>query len=201
MAFVAFEDCLAIHVRGLFSSAPWENTFYGRKASGTVTQADCDAVADAIDLVVDSDGLALWSSSVSYVETYVRDLTAQISFQATSTVSAGPGTAVGTPVESHSCAVLIRDSGFVGRSARGRIYLPGGVSGHRTDANSWDTAWLDLGVAYCEAIDAALVTEGFVPVIVSPTLRVSTGQTLLSTFEIVTWRYANDNIAAMRNRS
>jgi hypothetical protein len=127
-------------------------------------------------------------------------MTAEISYQALNDTSAGAGTRAGSPCDAHTAIVVQRKSGLVGRSANGRIYGFGAATADRADIKTWGSALLADWEDAMEASNNVWDIDGFLPIIASPTLRISTGQTLLSTFEILSW-VASPNLAAYRGRS
>jgi hypothetical protein len=165
-----------------------------------VSQADVDDIASDIDGHAATDLLPLIAPQWDYNETYVRDMTAEISFQASVNTGAGPGTRAGSAVEAHSAILVMRKSGLVGRSANGRVYGFGGTFADRADVAHWALAYGNAWASFCTGVDSLLSLRSFLPVIASPTLKLATGQVLLSTFEIVTW-IPSLNIAAWRDRS
>lgn len=202
MAFVAFEDCVRMEVRFRTSDLKsMEVTLWLRKTTGAVTQDNVDILADLIDAEVDSGWLPLINTSITYVETYVRDMTAEISYQATNNDNTGLGGRIGTGVEDHSALLIQRKSGLVGRKANGRIYLPGAVNTDKDSNSSWDSAYMGVWENELEdTMDAVSGAGTWLPIVASRTLREAGETTLLSTFPVAAW-VASANIAAYRARS
>lgn len=201
MAFVPFEDCIRVESRWVTQSGkPMEISLWGRKLLGSVLQVDVDSAAAGFDDWADVFLKPLVNTVTSYVETYARDMSAEISFQQSINSSAGAGTRAGIAVEAHSAMVVLRRSGLVGRSASGRVYGFGGVTVDRGTSSLWTLATRSAWEVAMEATDDEWESQGFTPIIASPTLRLATGQVLLSTFPIVSW-FASSDIAAVRARS
>lgn len=200
MAFVAFEDCIRAEIRFLTADGnPMEVTLWYRSNFGAINQESVDGAAEILDDAVHNSWKPLISASVTYKEVYVRDMTAAISFQAVNSANAGVGTRAGSAVEDHSAMCVLRKSGLVGRSANGRIYLPGGVSTDRVSPSRWTVAYAGLWATEMGDTDA-LFAAGWTPIVASRRLKIATGQVLLSTFEITAWEGVL-NIASIRNRS
>lgn len=201
MAFVAFPDCVRAEIRmSTTAGKPMEITLWGRKIAGSVDQDDVSNLATDLDTWAVNELIPLLNTSTNYVETYTRDMTQAISFQGLATAGAGAGTAAGTAIEDHSCVLAMRKSGLVGRSASGRVYVPGGVTASRVNPSRWNTGYTGNVVAALEASNDVFDGQGFLPIIASPTLMTDTGQVLLSTFAIFSWTVSLD-IATIRERS
>lgn len=203
MAFLEFPDCMQAEVRLATNvGRPAEVTFWYRKTTGSVDQSDVDDLAELIDDYVAEEFIPLWNTAWNYQETFVRDMTAEISYFSSAVAGAGAGTESGTPVEASSAMVLVRRSGLMGRSSKGRIYFPGGVGADRLNVGNWDPTVIGARALAVELMDTAVTTTlGFLPIIASRKLMTSTGNTLLSTFEVVDWTFASTRIAKVSGRS
>lgn len=125
MAFQPAVNCAEVTVRGTQDGQQVENTFYGRFATA-YDIVNIQALADAVDNWVGAHWLPALGSNFTYVETAVRGLNASIDLAAESNAHAGSGgitTGVGLP---NNCTISVkRTTGFTGRGARGRVFVPG----------------------------------------------------------------------------
>jgi len=203
MAFLEFPDCMQAAIRYTTNvGRPGVNTFWYRKTTGAVSQADVDDLATLIDDYVAENFLALMVSAWTYDETFVRDMTAEISYQSTASAGSGAGTRAGTAPEAHSAVLLVRRSGLMGRSSKGRAFFPFGAGADRANSGNWDGTVVGAFANVVEGLDTAVSVElGHLPIIASRKLMASTGQVLLSTFEIVDWTFATTRIAHISGRS
>ncbi len=124
MAFQPVPDVAQVNVVYTYNGEPVLNSFYG-KLDGGYTLADLTALAVATDLKVGGNWLALQPSEAVYVRTEVRGLAVENDLIATANANAGPGVDLGEGLPNNVTLSLKKQSGFTGRSARGRTFWIG----------------------------------------------------------------------------
>ena len=166
MTFQAVPNTVEAHIRCDMDGIPMENVFYFKRASA-YNQGQLDALADAIDAWVDSDFMPLKSNLTTYVQTYVKGLSAAIDLQSTNTDNAGAvGVKPYAQANNVSKAITLR-SGFTGRSARGRSFQFGMVGSDLSDTNTVTQAFVDDVIDALEALKVIIEALGWIWVIVS----------------------------------
>jgi len=123
------EAVLSIGSQGIIMT----NTFYFRKTGG-YGQVDIDDLAAAVDGWVGAHYRARLSAEATYFGTNVRGLDQVNDLTAVNTTSAGIGGVVGEILPLNVSFAIKRLSGLTGRSARGRIFVPG-IPTSQLDAN------------------------------------------------------------------
>ena len=87
--------------------------------------ADLQLLANAVDLAVGNFWLPLQTLDCSYIRTTVRGLEFENDQEATQDFSAGPGENINPGWPNQVTFAVKKQSGFTGRSARGRVYWIG----------------------------------------------------------------------------
>jgi len=143
------------------------NTFYFRKVGG-YDQGDIDALAVLVDSWAELDYMELLSNQVAYFGTNVRGLEELNDLESTSTAGASTGAVVQNPNPANVSFCVSRRSGLTGRSARGRVYIPGvPVTALDTNENFVTTSYRDNAVAQLNELSPSAIAEGWTEVIVS----------------------------------
>lgn len=104
--------------------------------------------------------------SCSYVRVEVKDLRAPNNPSIVSTGTALPGTSAGTPLSQGSALVVTLRTQFTGKGFTGRSYLMGLDAGTLTDARTFSDIVGAAGVAFIQAIQSAMNTQGL-PLVVA----------------------------------
>jgi len=164
MAYQPVPDTVGVEIRGTLLGQQVENTLYYKY----VSPPDEAELADLAEVVADTfiaEWLPLLPAGWIGREVYVRDLSAPITVQATDISILGlAGGQGGETAPSYVTIAVARRSGLTGRSARGRIFWMG-LSEVQLQGNLV-FAGGDI-VDAVEAMDAAVTTAGYAPVIVS----------------------------------
>lgn len=198
MPFQSVPNTVEIIVRYLAAGQEIINTFYGQMDGYAL--ADVESLAAIVDGIVDTDFKPLIAAGVDYVNTTVRGLNAAIDIEAVNADHAGACSLAGTTLPNNCSLAIKRASGFTGRGARGRIYWPPMTSGVlEVGGDTIAAATTEAIVAALDALDAAVNTAGFVPVIVH---RVAAGVPLVpaAVFTLLEWVVVDRVIDSMRRR-
>jgi hypothetical protein len=187
-----------VEVVGNMGGATVENTFYFTQA-GAWALEELQSLADAVDDVWAELGLPLFSTAYTYMYTKATDLREEIALQALQDAGSGVGTASGSGEAANVSFAVKRQSGFTGRSARGRVFLPALSTSQFVSVNHVSSDYGNYAVALMEAIDAAALLESWVGVICS---RFNAGVQRAHgvTFPIVTWSYTDTRVDSQRGR-
>jgi len=174
------------------------NTFYAQMEDGYAL-ADIELLAETVDTWCGADWRPFNGSDYSYVRTDVRGLDASIDLAASNSDHAGVGAHTASPLSNNASLAVSRRSGFTGRGARGRIYLPPPSAFYLTDDNHLSAAGSAGIVASLDAMDEAISATGWLPVIVH---RVAAGVPLAEAvvFTLVEWVVVDLVIDSMRRR-
>lgn len=197
MAFQRVPNGVEILIKGTMAGQEILNTFYGTMEGYVL--ADIEALAAALATWATTNWRPLMGTNYHFDNITVRGLNAPVDIETINATTAGAGTAEGE-VTSNNCALSVkRSSGFTGRAARGRIYVP--VTAAAIDPTTdtvFDAFAADILVAL-NAMDAVITANGFVPVIVH---RVSAGVPLAEAvvFTLVEWVVVDKVIDSMRRR-
>lgn len=114
--------------------------------------ASLTTLAAVVDLWVDGSLLPMMSNEITYVQTLVRGLENANDLEVTDNTSTGTGTAAQPSVPNNVAFCVTHRTGFTGRSARGRTYLPGMLDSNTIGSTAWaaslgtqvDTAFASL---------------------------------------------------------
>jgi hypothetical protein len=198
MAFQPAPDCVEIILVGEVADQTVINTFEAQMDGGYAL-ADVEALANDIDTWVGAEWLHGMSSSYSYIRTDVRGLNSAIDLAASANANAGPGLRSATTFSNNASLAVSRRSGFTGRGARGRIYLPPPPSDALDDDNHISSDYADAIVGFLDLMDDAIASAGFLPVILH---RVEAGVPLVeaTVFTLVEWVVVDLVIDSMRRR-
>ena len=164
---------------------------------------DSDLIADlaeATDLWMGTELLPLLSDNVSYTITNVRGLESENDIERSSSVSAAQGGVAAVPLPNNIAFVVKRLSGLTGRSARGRVYVPGiPTSAQTSNENFVGQTFADNVLAAFNEFQSYLTGTGWTEVIVS---RYTAGAKRLLgvTFPVVNWEYTDFRLDSRRDR-
>lgn len=132
MPFQSVPDTVLAEVRYSNALVRIENTLYIRNLAG-YTQEYLDDLAEAIFNTWAADVLPVLSADLQLVEVYCKGLENAIDLQSLYVPGAPVAGGVASPTlpNSVACCISFR-TGFTGRSARGRVYIPGIPEGNVT---------------------------------------------------------------------
>ncbi len=159
MAFVAVPQGVQVEVRWTLLDQKCENRFFVN-AKAPVTQEIVIAVADAVTAWVGTNYGHIVSSLVTFTEVVATDWSVPGGFQ-TAVPIAGAGILSENilPNEMSFCVSL--RTGFRGRSARGRWFMPPPVAEQQLDSNHVTTAYITLAVGTMQALIDDLFDAGW----------------------------------------
>jgi len=166
MAFQTAPECAEAVIQATFGGKSVNNVL-NFWFPGGYTQTDIDALANAVDGVVGTNGLPLYNNDVLYEDTLVRGLTDIVDMTAVDSTSTGAGTAGTGIMPANVSFVVTLRTGFTGRSARGRLYMLPLDAGAFDDINEVSTTYANAAVAFVEAIIAAAALVGWTAVVLS----------------------------------
>lgn len=124
MAFQSVPKTAEIDMLYTLQGVAVQNVFYAELPT-VYSQADLQALADAVDLAWPATIQPDQAPDVAYVKTEVRGLEFQNDLVVESAVSAGVGTHVGPSLPNNVTFAIKKTSGLTGRSARGRTFWIG----------------------------------------------------------------------------
>lgn len=198
MAFQPALDCAEIVINASGGGKAMANVL-NVHYPGSYTQADLDNLSSAVDNIVGADYIPLMGSNLFYDNTTVRGLSAPVDLISINNTSAGAGAASGAPMPNNTTLCFRLQTGFTGRSARGRFYaFPTGLSNFSL-ANVYGATYADAIVSMLQSIQAACVTNGCTLVILN---RVSGGFPLVTPVAraVTTIDYRNLDLDSQRGR-
>jgi len=198
MTFQSVPDTAEIVLIGTMGGQEIINTFFGNMDGGYAI-ADIEALANAVDSWAGSFWRPQMPSNYTYNRTEVRGLNSAIDLTASAAAEAGVGALAASSFSNNSSLAIKRSSGFTGRGARGRIFIPPPSTAGLVDANHISDAFAATLVGVLDALDTAIADVGFLPVIVH---RVEAGVPLATAvvFTLVEWVVINTVIDSMRRR-
>lgn len=167
MAFQSVPESVEIVVEYLVDESVSVNVF-GARLTGGYVLTDLESLADAVDALIVSDWLPAQVEDADYVSTTVRGLESENDLEAVNVDGAGPGTLVEIGSPGNVTFAVKKVSGKTGRSARGRTYWIGMPRSALTaNLNRLDASAAAIIVAAVDDLRVAIVTEGWLPVIIS----------------------------------
>lgn len=198
MPFQRVPHTCEILVRGTQQGQEIINTFYGQFPSAYAL-ADLEALASALDMWANSVWKPLLCPEYGYAGITVRGLDAPIDLEVENNTHAGPGTHAGDALPNNVSLAIKRTSGFTGRGARGRIFMPSIPTPDLETGDVVSASFAAAVLAGLDAMDTAITEQGFVPVIVH---RVASGVPLAEAvvFTLVEWVVVDLVIDSMRRR-
>lgn len=167
MAFQKVPETADVSVIHTCNGVTVQNSVAARKVGGYNT-ADLSSLANIVDQYYAANVLPYLSAALIYVKTEVRGLD-DINDQVVENVDgSGFGGIASNPLPNNVSYVIKRLSGLTGRSARGRLYIPGiPENARQTDENYITSAFNISMVGGWDSIRSAIGAVGWVPVIVS----------------------------------
>lgn len=157
-------------------------------------------LADATDLWMGTELLPLLCSQFSYTQTNVRGLEQENDLERSADTSTGAGGVATNLLPNNVAWVVKRLSGLTGRSARGRVYVPGIPSSYLSSNENFlsQTPADDILAAFNE-FQSYLDGTGWTEVIVS---RYTGGSKRLIgvTFPVENWAYTDFRVDSRRDR-
>jgi len=198
MAFVPVPNGAEFIVHGVLNGEQVVNTFNATKA-GSWGLTELQAAADALATQWGTQLLPHLSGDYQFTSVHTRDLRTAVGVQCDSTLHAGTGGDSGAALPNNVTLAVARRSGLAGRSARGRVYLPGIGAGALADNNTVTSAFQIIVEAALNAITAAFDGVDWTEVIVS---RVAAGVPLTSAvvYTVVEYLIADRVLDSMRRR-
>lgn len=199
MAFQSVPDCASCFVGFTQNAVPIGFTLYFQK-SGGYTETDLEDLAADMDAWVSDELLPILSNNIVYNEVTVRGLENEEDFEVVNSTSAGAGTVAENGLPNSVTLAIARLSGFTGRSARGRIYLPGIPEGALgTNENEFLNADVNTWVAVFLEILNYAITHGWIEVIIS---RVKDGLKRSEgvAFAVEGWEARDNKVDTQRRR-
>lgn len=124
MAFQSVPDTAEINMLYTLNDVAAQNVFYAEHPGG-YSEANLQALADAVDLIWPITFQNEQPAEVTYVKTEVRGLENENDFVVESAVSTGNGTHGAVSFPNQVTFAIKKTSGKSGRSARGRTYWIG----------------------------------------------------------------------------
>jgi len=202
LAFQDVPDTAEVVVIGTLAGELCINKLY-IKAAGGITSDLCDDIALLTDDWVDATWLDFVGGKYTFTQVTVRDLSAEASFESTSSVNGGSVGAGGSDTGPNNRTFAVhRKTAFSGKKQKSRIYVPSIPNAATTDANHISSASAD------EFVDALLVWDGLIESYVGDSLehgyviRVRDGVQLThGIFQPTTgWSYTDLILDSMRRR-
>lgn len=166
MAFVPVINGAKVTIEGTQYSQPIINTFYFTHPTGW-DEGELQALVDVIDPLWETFVQTYVASTYNYVRTYARDMRAAVGVQAVQDDGARAGGVSSAYVPSNVALAVARLSGFVGRSARGRIFLAGIPDTQIGNGSLVSSTFANAAIAALDAIDAAAAGVDWTEVIAS----------------------------------
>jgi len=198
MTFQSVPDTAEIVVKGTLNGQNVVNTFYATKEGG-YDQADIDALASHVDDWVGALWLPHMPTQYHYLTSVVRGLTSAIDLTGEDNTNSGDGGG-GTMTGANNMSLAVkRRSGFTGRGARGRVFLPGVPDSGKDDDNHVTTDFSGSMETVLNGFRAAIADVDWVEVIVH---RVASGVPLAEAviFTVVEYVVVDLVIDSMRRR-
>lgn len=150
MAFQSVPNTVEVDVIYDYNGELVQNVFYAR-FGGVYALANLQALADAVGTAVGSQWLPSQAPEATLLRTEVRGLEFENDLLATSLNGAGSGSEIAEAYPNNVTFSVKKESGFTGRSARGRCYWIG-IPQDKTSAPDEN----HLQVAYRNEVVAAI---------------------------------------------
>jgi hypothetical protein len=198
IAFQSVPNTAEITLRGEVETQTFINTFYA-KFPAAYDEGDIAGLAAAVNAWALTDWITCVGPQYTFLETHVRGLTAGIDFEAAADNIGIVGTAGSTPLPNNVALSVKRQSAFTGRGARGRIYIGALTEEVLDSVNTVNPTYAGVVIDALYAMNAAIVAEGWLPVIVHR----RSGGVLLGpavTFELITWNIVDMVLDSQRRR-
>lgn len=200
MAFQPVPDTAEVVLEYTRNSLPVRNVLHARFLAGTPTEPDMKDLADEVAAWGIGTWMPLMDNNTAFDAVTVRGLSSPVDNQASTTGAATSGTGGVSTLPNNVTKAFTLRTGLTGRSARGRLYLPGLPSGALlADENYMDVAYLDSVADALDDLVGIMAGAGWEMVIVS---RVQAGVTLPNgvVYPVVSVGYSDVTTDSMRSR-
>jgi|SRR5215216_734485 len=155
MAFIPASAVARASIEGIQDNQQIINTLYFLKLSPPINIFAIADLAIALDLWFSGAILPTLSESYFYSQVICRDLTSEFAVTGSSNVNQGTGGNPSEPAPNNVAGCISFRTGFVGRSFRGRNYVPG-IPNDMLNKNTLDSDFTDAIVSgYTDLITAA----------------------------------------------
>ncbi len=199
MAFQSVPETAEVVIEYSQHNEEYVNTMAARLPGG-YTQADIQALADAVDTAVAASWRPLQTNECTYVETRVRGLESANDLEAFQNAGTGPGAVAVKSNPGNVTLSIKKGSGLTGRSARGRLFWIGLTQTQLSIIENIVGA-VDVGniVSGVNAVRVAIEVTAWQPVIVS---RFAAGvpRPVGVTFNWTTTSAVNNDVDSQRGR-
>lgn len=197
MAFHRVPNGVEIIIKGVMAGQQIVNTFYATKEGYSL--ADVQNLADDVDTWVHTTWKLLMPGNWTYSATTVRGLNAAVDVEAVGNTHAGDVGSLGNCPANNMALSVKRSSGFTGRAARGRIYVPVSDDVVETATNTVLDTFVTSLLTALDLLDGVVTADGFVNAIVH---RVSGGVPLAEAvvYTLVEWVVVDKVLDSMRRR-
>lgn len=201
MAFQPVIDTVEIDMIFTLNGVPAQNVFYAELVGGYVL-ADLVALATQIDINWQGNWRTEQPAEVTYLRTEVRGLALQNDIATSNNTSTNPGTHISAALPNNVTFAIKKESGFTGRSARGRSYWIGIPQDQilLADENRLSAGFIALLVANVDTVRTSIIAVApWVPVLVS---RFTAGAPRVTglTFPWVTTTNVDNRVDTQRGR-
>lgn len=175
------------------------NTFHAEKPGG-YTLAEISALANLVDASFATHFLPIMSLDCTYLRTEVRGLATENDLFDVDGTNSGMGQILVEGLPNNCTLSIKKQSGFTGRSARGRWYFCGfSVNALENNENQWKLPETDSAVIALESLRGDVLAGPWTPVIVS---RFTGGlpRAFGETFDWISSVAVNTNVDSQRGR-
>lgn len=166
MAFQPAPDTAEAVMNYEAAGVPIVNVMNFEKVGG-YDQVAIDLLAAVVDAAIDAYLIPLINSGVTYLFTHVRGLASAIDLEADDATSTQPGSAAGGALPSQQSYAVKLGTGFTGRSARGRIYMPPTSDANQNGVRQVSTTYSDNAVDAIADLIEDCATAGWNAVVLS----------------------------------
>lgn len=199
MAFQRVPNTAEVTILYLQNNEPMANVFHAELSTG-YDFADIAALAAAVDGAMFSHLRPVMSTQCAYVRTEVRGLDVENDLFDTDDAQAGIGAITGSGLPNNVTLSIKKESGFTGRSARGRWYFTGMPESYlMVNENTVDPTDVVAMVTAVENLRAVVQATAWSPVIVSRRTE-GAARTVGITFPWISVVAVNDFVDTQRRR-
>lgn len=159
MAFQPAPGCIEVQIRWTFlSNVLGQSRFI--VLSPDYDQTQMDAVTSIVDDWVHEELKPILSAGVTYRETYAKGLEDLIDLQSSDATNTGVGGVSGGINPNNNTVAMALRTGFTGRSARGRLYIPPTPVSQMSVANVLNSATATAWLVAMGVLDGLLLAQG-----------------------------------------
>lgn len=199
MAFQQVPNTAQVTIAMNMNNSRMVMTHYGLRVGG-YDSGNLQDLADDIDTWVGTSLMPQLSNQLTYTDTEVRGLNFENDLVALAIASAGVGGIASNPTPNQVAFCLKRLSGLTGRSARGRVYVPG-IPTTLLSANESlvQTTFANTLVTVHNLLAITFANAGWQQVIVS---RYTNGvkRAVGVTYPVSEWAYTSTVVSTQRGR-